>query len=110
MLGIFKYESRLGGGPIQTASSAKRTCRLSRSAVEYTATVLMPISLQVRIIRRAISPRLAINIFLNIVLNVQICGYANVQRAFKYANYLHIRTSAHLNIYIGPTKNNGWSY
>ena len=34
MLGIFRYESLLGGGPIQTASSAKRTCRLSRSAVE----------------------------------------------------------------------------
>jgi hypothetical protein len=25
MFGIFKYESLLGGGPMQTASSAKRT-------------------------------------------------------------------------------------
>src|SRR5689334_12783828 len=50
---------------MHTASSAKRTCRLSRSAVEYTATVLMPISRHVRITRNAISPRLAMSIFLN---------------------------------------------
>src|SRR5690606_23358642 len=65
--GIFKYESLLGGGPIHTASSANLTCRLSASAVEYTATVLIPISLQVLITRKAISPLFAINIFLNIV-------------------------------------------
>src|SRR5690606_13050788 len=65
ILGMLRYDSLLGGGPIQTASSAKRTCRLSRSAVEYTATLLIPISRHVRIIRNAISPRLAINIFLN---------------------------------------------
>src|SRR5262249_38875785 len=65
ILGIFKYESLLGGGPMQTASSANRTGRLSLSAVEYTATVLIPISLQVRITRMAISPLFAINIFLN---------------------------------------------
>src|SRR6187401_2181835 len=61
-----RYESVLLGLPIQTASSANFTCKLSLSAGEYTATVLTPISLQVRIIRNAISPRLAINIFLNI--------------------------------------------
>src|SRR5690554_6678961 len=65
IFGIFRYDSELGAGPIQTASSANRTCRLSASALEYTATVLIPISLQVRIIRNAISPRLAIRIFLN---------------------------------------------
>ena len=64
--GMLRYESRLGGGPIHTASSAKRTCKLSRSAVEKTATVLMPISLQVRMMRNAISPRFAMSIFLNI--------------------------------------------
>ena len=63
---IFKYDKALGGGPMQTASSANFTCKLSASAVEYTATVLIPISRQVRITRNAISPRLAINIFLNI--------------------------------------------
>jgi hypothetical protein len=31
---MFRYESRLGGGPMQTSSSAKRTCRLWVSAVE----------------------------------------------------------------------------
>src|SRR5580658_9264777 len=52
---------------MHTASSANRTCRLSLSAVEYTATVLIPISRQVRITRRAISPLLAISTFLNIL-------------------------------------------
>ena len=40
------------------------TCRHSLSAVEYTATVLSPSSLQARITRTAISPRLAISTFL----------------------------------------------
>src|SRR6056297_1822365 len=67
IFGILRYDSELGGGPIQTASSAKRTCKLSASAFEYTATVLMPISLHVRITRSAISPLLAMRIFLNII-------------------------------------------
>src|SRR4051795_12668965 len=50
---------------MHTSSSAKRTCRLSRSASLYTATVRIPSSLQARITRRAISPRLAINTFRN---------------------------------------------
>src|SRR5690606_13353066 len=54
---------------MHTASSANRTCRLSRSAVLYTATVLMPISRAVRITRRAISPRLAMRIFLNMAVS-----------------------------------------
>ena len=52
---------------MQTASSANLTCKLSLSAVEYTATVLIFISLHVLIIRKAISPLLAIRILLNIV-------------------------------------------
>src|SRR2546428_4142376 len=44
---------------MQTSSSAYRTCSASRSASEWTATVLSPISLHARMIRRAISPRLA---------------------------------------------------
>src|SRR5512138_1337567 len=51
---------------MQTAWSAKRTCKLCRSASEKTATVLTPSSLQAQITLRAISPRLAISIFLNI--------------------------------------------
>ena len=50
---------------MQMAWSARATCRLSRSASEYTATVEMPISLQARMTRMAISPRLAIRIFVN---------------------------------------------
>src|SRR5207302_8599093 len=57
--------SELLAGPMHTASSAKRTCRLWRSASEYTATVLMPRSLHAQITRRAISPRFAIRTLRN---------------------------------------------
>src|SRR3954462_10748105 len=50
---------------MQTSSSANRTCSEFSSASEYTATVLMPSSRQAQMMRRAISPRLAIRIFLN---------------------------------------------
>src|SRR5438552_1330864 len=49
---------------MQTAWSAKRTCRLSRSASEYTAKATIPSSLQAQMTRSAISPRLAIRTFL----------------------------------------------
>src|SRR3569623_1515077 len=51
---------------MHTDSSARRTCFRSRSAVECTATVLMPSSLQARQMRKAISPRLAMTILSNI--------------------------------------------
>src|SRR5262245_22120961 len=50
---------------MHTLSSASRTCMASASAVECTATVAMPSSLQARNTRNAISPRLAIRIFSN---------------------------------------------
>src|SRR5690606_9815786 len=50
---------------MHTLSSASRTCMASASAVECTATVWMPSSLQARSTRSAISPRLAIRIFEN---------------------------------------------
>src|SRR3954468_18522122 len=50
---------------MQTASSASFTYLASRSASEYTMTALTPSSWQARWIRRAISPRLATRIFLN---------------------------------------------
>src|SRR5574341_1413687 len=50
---------------MHTRSSASRTDRLSASASEYTTTVWIPRSRQDRMIRSAISPRLAIKIFLN---------------------------------------------
>src|SRR5215510_7879333 len=48
---------------MQADSSAKRTCSESRSTSLCTATVPIPISLHVQIMRQAISPRLAIRIF-----------------------------------------------
>src|SRR5688572_1053903 len=65
MRGMLRYDSRDGGGPMHTSSSAKRTWSDSRSASEYTATVCTPSSRHARITRSAISPRFAINTFLN---------------------------------------------
>ena len=45
------------------ASSASRTNSASRSGSAYTATLPMPLSLQARITRTAISPRLAMRTF-----------------------------------------------
>src|SRR3954462_15688570 len=64
------------GGPMQIAASAMRTGRLSASAVEWTTTVSMPIRRQVRMMRRAISPRLAIRIRLNIGVPKRVAGRA----------------------------------
>src|SRR3954447_21782145 len=50
---------------MQTSSSANLTWSEFSSASEYTATVLIPSSRQAQITRRAISPRLAMGIFLN---------------------------------------------
>src|SRR5215207_2986228 len=50
------------------ASSASRTCGARASASLYTATDAMPSSRHARMMRRAISPRLAIRILLNIRL------------------------------------------
>src|SRR5437763_7199780 len=54
---------------MQTDSSDRRTYFASRSASEWTTTVLMPISRHARWMRSAISPRLAINIFSNTLLD-----------------------------------------
>src|ERR1041385_8723979 len=51
---------------MHTLSSARRTCIASASAVECTATVAIPSSLQARTTRMAISPRLAMRILSNI--------------------------------------------
>src|SRR5215213_9944931 len=54
---------------MHTLSSARRTCIALASAVECTATVAMPSSLQARSTRSAISPRLAIRILSNISMH-----------------------------------------
>src|SRR5215210_7963801 len=46
---------------MHTAWSARRTCIASASAVEWTATVSIPISCAARWMRSAISPRLAMS-------------------------------------------------
>src|SRR6202140_2769255 len=63
MAGMFKYDRADCGGPIQTVSSASSTCLVLKSAVECTATVLMPSSRHARNMRRAISPRFAMTTF-----------------------------------------------
>src|SRR5688572_17989678 len=52
---------------MHTDSSASSTCFWLKSAVECTATVLMPSSRQARKIRSAISPRLAMTTFSNML-------------------------------------------
>src|SRR5262245_10183615 len=50
---------------MHTSSSANLTWSASASAVEWTATVLIPSSLHARMTRSAISPRFAMRIFRN---------------------------------------------
>src|SRR5256885_16714176 len=61
--GMFKYDRADCGGPMHTGSSASSTCLVLKSAVECTATVLIPSSRQARRMRSAISPRLAMTTF-----------------------------------------------
>src|SRR5512137_2033616 len=65
---------------MQTVSSASRTCFRLRSAVECTATVLMPSSRQARRIRSAISPRLAMTTFSSIVVVPRAALFDHEQR------------------------------
>src|SRR3954453_182117 len=53
---------------MHSLSSASRTCMAWASAVECTATVAMPSSLQARSTRSAISPRLAMRILSNMMV------------------------------------------
>src|ERR1700734_356814 len=65
MFGMFRYDRADGPGPTQNASSARRTCSAARSASLKIATVATPSSRHARIMRSAISPRLATSTFLN---------------------------------------------
>src|SRR6266508_2245384 len=74
---------------MQIASSASCTCIEFMSASEYTATVRMFSSLQARMIRTAISPRLATRIFSNMgygALLPQPNGNAGRRDAVKTLN------------------------
>src|SRR5665213_296092 len=72
---VFMYLSAALWPPSAYASSARRTCSALRSSSEYTATVAMPISRQVRMTRTAISPRLAIRTFFNTQTSVGTCNF-----------------------------------
>ena len=63
---------------MHTASSASRTYFASRSASEYTITARISSSRQARWMRSAISPRLAIRIFLN--MEREACLFDDQQR------------------------------
>src|SRR5690242_13275974 len=66
-----------------------RTCMASLSAVEWIATVEMPISLQARMTRSAISPRLAMRTFSN-MSDDDAEGLAELHRlGVGDANFLH---------------------
>src|SRR5574344_2696804 len=66
---------------MQMVSSASLTCLRSRSAVECTATVLMPSSLQARRMRSAISPRLAMTTLSNMGIDPL---FDNEQRLIEF--------------------------
>src|SRR5690606_24923965 len=75
---------------MQTVSSASRTCFRLLSAVEWTATVLMPISRQARRMRSAISPRLAMTTFSSIVaLSSALVDYEQHLPVFHGLAVLH---------------------
>src|SRR5882762_4795519 len=61
---------------MQIDSSARRTGSECASAVEWAMTVRIPISRQVRMIRSAISPRLAMRILWNTLLPPELRGRA----------------------------------
>src|SRR3954471_14824392 len=65
---------------MQSDSSANRTWSEWTSAVEWTATVLIPSSRAARMTRSAISPRLAMRIFENINPPPASCGLEAEQR------------------------------
>ena len=80
---------------MQTLSSAMRTCIASASAVECTATDLIPISRQARITRSAISPRLAIRILSNIGASPP---YSMIIRGAPYSTGLPSSTRMRLTV------------
>src|SRR5688572_25571201 len=80
---------------MHTDSSANRTCSESRSTSLCTATVPMPISLHVQMMRQAISPRLATRILRNrrsplfIRVSGEQCAVSSISRnAWCYCSLL----------------------
>src|SRR5213594_1969531 len=76
---------------MQTSSSANLTCRESLSTSEWTATVRIPSSLQAQMILRAISPRLAMRIFLNMAGAADLADRAHLEQDFAVLDRLAVR-------------------
>src|SRR5438309_9769480 len=74
-LAMLRYDRSEAGGPMQIDSSANNTPSESRSASECAITVLIPSSLQARITRTAISPRLATRSLLNMGSGIWDLGF-----------------------------------
>src|SRR5688572_17264915 len=74
---------------MQTVSSASKTCFRFWSAVECTATVLMPSSRQARRMRSAISPRLAMTILSSIRLLDREQGLSELDRLAVLGEHRH---------------------
>src|SRR5689334_4969945 len=71
---IERYESPGVEPSSENASSASRTKSASRSGSAYTATLPIPASLQARMTRTAISPRLAIRTFCRGLIPAAVSG------------------------------------
>ena len=70
---------------MHTASSARYVWSDCRSAVEYTATVLIPMARQARITRTAISPRFAMRTFSNMVAPYALAWVAMRKSTWSYS-------------------------
>src|SRR6202171_2283257 len=75
------------------ASSALRRFRAALSTSEYTATEEMPRLRQARITRNAISPRLAIRIFLNVRGSPEVFQRSFILPEFRWAAILDAASS-----------------
>src|SRR5688572_10990901 len=81
---------------MRTASPALSTCRDARSASEYTAPDRTPRASSVRMIRQAISPRLATSTFSNMRGPVERVGddHAHRRRVERVARVVDLRAVA----------------
>src|ERR1700733_4924133 len=101
-------------GPRRTDSSARATCREFRSASEYTATEPTPKRFNVRMMRQAISPRLATRTLLNIRVpnqNLERCGVVRVAGVVELRavgnEHDDVHARAHLDVVAGAAQSIG---
>src|SRR5512146_1962864 len=92
-----------GEGPRRTPSSASFTCRESSSQSEYPTTARIPSSRHGRIARQAISPRLAMKIFLKGPGRVKLLDVPPRQDAKRLAVF-HRRLLDHVGRELRPRR------